>query len=129
GPDAQEARISAFLAEDRRRGFDLGQAPVFRLTLFRIGDAEHRFVFTFHHILLDGGSFPLVVQHVFAAYDARRAGRAPELPERRRFGDFVAWLSARDVGASEGFWRAELAGFSAPTPLPGVEGEVRSVEE
>jgi len=129
-PEAdQEAELRAHLDDDRRRGFDLAQAPLLRLALFRTGEASYRFVWTFHHVLLDGRSFPLVVKDVFAAYDALAAGRAPALPERRPYRDFIAWLCARDDAASAGFWRELLAGFRVPTPLLGGQGDVRSVED
>jgi amino acid adenylation domain-containing protein/non-ribosomal peptide synthase protein (TIGR01720 family) len=136
----QGARVDAFLARDRAEGFDLSCAPLMRFALFRTGEAVHRFVWTFHHILLDGRSFPLIIEDVFAGYDALSAGRAVELPERRPYSDFIAWLRARDADASEVFWRSLLRGFTAPTPLldaghdgstngPALRREVRSVEE
>ncbi len=125
----QEARLRAFLARDRTDGFDLSRAPLMRLALFRTGEEAWRLVWTFHHILLDGRSFPLVIKDVFACYEALSAGREPALPARRPYRDFIAWLRARDVGASEGFWREALRGFRAPTPLLGDRGDVRSVEE
>jgi amino acid adenylation domain-containing protein/non-ribosomal peptide synthase protein (TIGR01720 family) len=128
-PAAQEARFSAFLADDRARGFDLACPPLQRLALFRTGDERYRFVWTFHHILLDGRSFPLVIDDVFAAYAALGEGRAPELPERRPYKDFIAWLRERDDRASLDFWRELLAGFRVPTPLLGGHGEARSVED
>ncbi|MFT3774240.1 MAG: amino acid adenylation domain-containing protein [Minicystis sp.] len=127
--DDQEAQLRAFLADDRRRGFDLATPPLLRLALFRTNEAEYRFVWTFHHILLDGRSFPLVIQDVFAAYEALGEGREPALPERRPYRHFIEWLRRRDEGASDGFWRSLLAGFRAPTPLLGGKGDVRSVEE
>jgi amino acid adenylation domain-containing protein/non-ribosomal peptide synthase protein (TIGR01720 family) len=129
GEAEQEARLQAFLADDRRQGFDLTAPPLFRLTLFRAADAVYRFVWTFHHILLDGRSFPLVIQDVFAAYEALGEGRAPALPERRPYRDFIAWLRGRDPRASDDFWRDFLAGFRVPTPLLGGKGDVRSVED
>src|SRR5580698_1044324 len=115
----RDAHLGAFLAADRRAGFDLARAPLLRLALFRVTESEHRLVWTFHHILLDGRSFPLVIEDVFACYDALAAGGEPALPERRPYRDFIAWLGARDAGASEGFWRGLLAGFVTPTPLLG----------
>src|SRR5436305_1592171 len=42
--DEREARFAAFLAEDRRRGFEPARAPLLRLALFRFGPAIHRLV-------------------------------------------------------------------------------------
>jgi hypothetical protein len=50
-----QAEIERHLAEDRRRGFDLRTAPLSRAALFRTAARQYEFVWTFHHILLDGG--------------------------------------------------------------------------
>ena len=66
----QRDRHQAYLQDDRRRGFDLTRAPLMRLALFRLKDAECRLIWTFHHILLDGRSFTLLLKEVFALYEA-----------------------------------------------------------
>jgi len=42
----------------------------------------------------------------------------PQLPDRRPFADYAAWLAAHDTAPAEAHWRRELAGISAATPLP-----------
>ncbi|HET9985575.1 MAG TPA: amino acid adenylation domain-containing protein, partial [Longimicrobiales bacterium] len=81
---------------------------------------EYRLVWTFHHALLDGRSFPVLLREVFAAYDAILAGGAPVLEPAAPYRAYVDWLEARDPAASESFWRRALAGLAAPTPLPGA---------
>src|SRR5436305_1075016 len=62
----REARFAAFLAEDRKRGFEVARAPLLRIALLRFGADEHRLVWTFHHLLLDGWSLPLVLSEVLS---------------------------------------------------------------
>ncbi|HEV7992704.1 MAG TPA: condensation domain-containing protein, partial [Gemmatimonadaceae bacterium] len=113
------ARFAALLAADRADGFELERAPLLRLTLVSFGDAEHRLVWTFHHAILDGRCFPMVLREVFDAYDAARRGEAPPPIEARRpFVEYVEWLDARDHGASDEFWRRTLAGITTATPIP-----------
>ncbi len=120
GIDAAEqpGRLAALLLDDRRRGFDLTRAPLLRVTLVRLAEAEHQMIFSFHHLLLDGWSTSLLYGELFHLYAALRAGMSPELPPVRPFRDYVDWLSRQDLAAAETFWRGELAGFTAPTPLP-----------
>ena len=66
----REKRLADFLAADRRRGFDMEHAPLFRLTLLRYGEADNRLIWTYHHILLDGRSRRLLQREVFAYYEA-----------------------------------------------------------
>jgi amino acid adenylation domain-containing protein/non-ribosomal peptide synthase protein (TIGR01720 family) len=113
----REARLAAFLAEDRAAGFDPARAPLMRLALFCTGERTHRLVWTHHHALLDGWSLPLVFRDVARFYDAFRAGREPAVAPGRPYRDYVAWLQRQDTAAAEAFWREQLAGVEGPTPL------------
>ncbi|HEY2738148.1 MAG TPA: condensation domain-containing protein, partial [Thermoanaerobaculia bacterium] len=105
---------------DLQRGFDLAQAPLFRLTLVRTGEAAWELVWTFHHVILDGWSLLLLLREVFAVYAELCQGRQPAVEKAVPYKDFITWQERRDGAAGELFWRRSLAGFSAPTPLPGV---------
>jgi amino acid adenylation domain-containing protein/non-ribosomal peptide synthase protein (TIGR01720 family) len=113
----QAAELSRLLAEDRRYGFDPARAPLLRLALCRVGAEAHRFLFSHHHLLLDGWSLALLLKEVFTRYAALSRGAAPPFAPARRYADYVAWWQRQDAAAAEAFWRGALAGFRAPTPL------------
>ncbi|HEX4646313.1 MAG TPA: condensation domain-containing protein, partial [Verrucomicrobiae bacterium] len=53
--DSETRRKQLFetrLESERRRGFDPSQASLMRLALFRMGESQWRFLWTFHHLLL-----------------------------------------------------------------------------
>ncbi|PIE25754.1 MAG: hypothetical protein CSA58_12630 [Micrococcales bacterium] len=112
-PDVREARIGALLAADLDRGFELERPPLMRLTLLRTGDAEHELVWSFHHLLLDGWSVSTVLGEVLGFYGDPHFAPEPVRPYR----DYVAWLAEQDLDAAERWWRGELGGFEAATPL------------
>jgi amino acid adenylation domain-containing protein/non-ribosomal peptide synthase protein (TIGR01720 family) len=104
-------------AEDRRRGFDLSQAPLQRVSLVRVsqGDGEAaswRLIWTNHHLLLDGWSSSRLIAEVLRAYH----GASPA-PVGRQYRDYIAWLMERDRAGSEAFWRTRLADIDTPTRL------------
>ena len=109
-----EAGWQELLAADRARGFDLGRAPLMRLTLVRTGESSHRLVWTSHHLIFDGWGFPLILSEVFAFYQ----NPGLQLPPARSYRDFIAWLAQRDDSEAERHWREALRGFTEPTPLP-----------
>ncbi|HET7231202.1 MAG TPA: amino acid adenylation domain-containing protein, partial [Longimicrobium sp.] len=115
--EEREAALERHLAEDRARGFDLSEAPLLRLALFRVGEDAHWFVRSQHHLLTDGWAGNRVADEVFRLHDAWRAGKTVEFARARPYRDLVAWLARQDPGAAEGYWRGVLEGFSAPTPL------------
>ncbi|HEX9935717.1 MAG TPA: amino acid adenylation domain-containing protein, partial [Longimicrobium sp.] len=117
--DDAEARIAAYVAEDRARGFDPGQAPLTRVALVRTGDEAWELLWSAHHLLFDGWSAPRLLEDLDALYRAFTAGDEPRLVSRRPFRDHVEWLESRDPGAAEAFWRRELEGFEGAPPLFG----------
>ncbi|WP_164019479.1 non-ribosomal peptide synthase/polyketide synthase, partial [Pyxidicoccus trucidator] len=118
-PEAeQHARFEELLLQDRQRGFELRRAPLMRLTAVRLADNSVRFLWSHHHLLVDGWSLGVLMKEVFSLYDAFRSGSSPLPTGRPPFRDYIAWLQRRDASADESFWRTFLDGFSAPTPLP-----------
>ncbi|HMB71221.1 MAG TPA: amino acid adenylation domain-containing protein, partial [bacterium] len=119
-PDEIRARTEELLEERRRAGFDPARAPLTRIDLIRTGEREHRLIWSFHHLLLDGWSMFTVLKDVFAAYEELRRGGDPAVAAPPPFRDHVAWLQRQDGAAAEAYWRRTLRGFAAPTPLPGA---------
>ena len=113
----QEEAVQAYLAEDRARGFEPERAPLTRVALLRTGEAEHVLVWSFHQMVLDGWSLPLVFRDVMALYQAARGGGEARLERAGLFREYMEWLSRQDLEEAERYWRGVLAGFTAPTPL------------
>ena len=117
-PEPQrEERFSSWLQRDRAEGFDPSQAPLMRLCLIHLGERDDRFVWTHHHLLLDGWSLPLLYREVFATYEAFRQQRGVDAGRPRPYRDYIEWLLRQDLGRAESFWREYLQGFSASTVL------------
>ena len=112
------------LSLDRAEAIDLDHAPAMRLIVVDWDADAHRVVWTFHHALLDGRSFPLVLREVFAYYDAGTGGHEPDLPVPRPYREYIEFLRGLDLAAAETYWRRQLSGFSAPTPL-GIDHATR----
>ncbi|MCZ6834527.1 MAG: LLM class flavin-dependent oxidoreductase [Planctomycetota bacterium] len=123
--DQQEQHLSAFLREDRHQGFDLSRAPLMRLTCLQMADTHFVIVWTFNHIILDGRSFPIVLNEVFARYEASVKGREYQAKPPRPYEHHIEHLSTQDLSGDEAkrFWTTRLEGFDTPTELPGVETE------
>ena len=113
----QEKDLEAYLQDDRRRGFEFTSAPLMRLALFRVAEADYKFVWTFHHALLDGRSFPLVLKELFDCYEAFCSNQELQLEQPHPYRDYIDWLGLQDFIKTENFWRQTLKGFTAPTPM------------
>ncbi|HEV8377201.1 MAG TPA: amino acid adenylation domain-containing protein, partial [Candidatus Polarisedimenticolia bacterium] len=118
GPIEQRRRLDEFLLEDRERGFDLSRAPLMRFALIRMSDAAHRFVWSHHHLLMDGWSVPVILEELFLLYESLRSDREPSLAPARPYREYIGWLRHQNPEEAESFWRGTLRDFSSPTPLP-----------
>src|SRR5271156_2531293 len=105
-PDEQIQRVCA---AERAAVCDLADQPAFRAALIRTAEDRHRFVLTYHHIVVDGWSMPILLREIFASYHGQRL---PAVPPYRRF---VAWLADRDLDAARAAWGEALSGFDTPT--------------
>lgn len=113
----QEEMLENYLAAERQAGFDLAKPPLMRLVLAQVGKDSFRFIWTYHHILLDGWSLPILFQELFVLYEWLCRGEEAPLPQPRPFRDYIVWLRRQDMDRAAAFWRETLKGFSVPTPL------------
>jgi amino acid adenylation domain-containing protein len=123
-----DERVRAFLLEDRARGFSPEEAPLMRLSLIRLSDDQHCFVWSHHHLLLDGWCVPVLVRELVEAYNSEVRGERPMMPAPRPYRDFIQWLQQQDAEKAQAHWRDLLGDLTAPTPLlaslpPAVEAD------
>ncbi|TRU26494.1 MAG: amino acid adenylation domain-containing protein [Microcystis aeruginosa Ma_SC_T_19800800_S464] len=115
--EEQQQQLEDFLAADRQQGFPLDQAPLMRLNLFRLGENSYQFVWSHHHLLIDGWSLPLVFKDLLEFYQTLAQGHSLSEQPTVNYRHYIAWLQRQNQEAAKEFWRQKLQGFTAPTPL------------
>ncbi|WP_051899194.1 non-ribosomal peptide synthetase [Sciscionella sediminilitoris] len=116
---ASRADAEQLVDAERERAFDLERPPLLRFLLIRVENGC-RLALTFHHIVVDGWSLPVLVRELLALY------RKAELPCPRPYGDYLRWLTAQDRDAALAAWRAALGDVETPT-LVAPEASARPV--
>jgi amino acid adenylation domain-containing protein len=116
--DAEAVRLAT---EDARAQIPLGEAPLFRARVVRLGPEEHRLYLTLHHLIFDGVSiYRTLVPELAALVAAFEAGKPSPLAEPAlQYADYAVWQEARDpasIGRQIERWRETLA-----EPLPRLE--------
>lgn len=99
--------LAAALAEAQRlaaRPFDLEKGPLHRHRLLRLGPEDHLWVRAYHHLVFDGFSARLELNHVAASYAALVRGLP--LPTLDLPGYFSAWDGQEADRDSDGYRRA-----------------------
>jgi natural product biosynthesis luciferase-like monooxygenase protein/amino acid adenylation domain-containing protein len=115
--DERKKLFSDWLETDRNNGVDVTKAPLMRLAIFRHHDREWQFLWTFHHLLLDGRAVVSLLKEVFVFYESFDRGEDLELPPPHSYREFIDWVGNRDKCKSESFWRQNLKGCNTPTQL------------
>ena len=115
----REAQAFRLAREDAARPLDPRRLPLVRAQLFLIDQTRHILVLTLHRAIFDHESSGILLRDLAACYEARRQGRAPQLPALPRpYADY-----ARDAGATPSesalaWWLAKFPGEPTLLRLP-----------
>jgi len=110
-------KFETLLLEFREKGFNLKKAPLMNMVLIKLAEDEYKFIWNFHHLLLDGWSGPLVCNQVFTLYKSYNNGNTIQLKPTAPYRNYIAWLKDQDMQKVEKFWKKTLQGFSSPTNI------------
>ena len=114
--DESDSLVS-FFAEDRRHSLELSQAPLYRLALLELAPERRLFVWTFHHIMLDGWSVRIVVQRVLEEYGARIRGEKIRVEESLSFGQALERRESYCVEGAKTYWENVFRNISSTNAL------------
>lgn len=114
--DDQQAALQAAIDTQTATPYDFEAGPLYRFTLYRMGEDDHVLAEGFHHIVIDGWSMTAVNTEIAAAYRSLVAGEEPELPELPMdYADFVTQqrerLQGEELEEELRFWDERLAGL------------------
>lgn len=113
----QKSKLLDLLRADISQGFNLAEPPLMRIYLIQTAIDTYNFVWSHHHLLLDGWSSPLLLKEVFSSYEAFSQGLPVNLGPAIPYRNYIAWLKQQSLQQAEATWREVLKGFTAPTPL------------
>jgi len=122
--EERENRLQVLASEESVKSFDLSRLPLIRVSLFKLGEAEHVLIINLHHIVADGLSIAPLLNELDTFYRGFTEGGEPRLPELGvQVGDFALWQ--RQTNANEAahakrieFWRKQLGGTLPVLELP-----------
>jgi amino acid adenylation domain-containing protein len=111
---AQEAEALRLATVEAQRPFDLERGPLLRARLLRLGEHEHVFLLTLHHIVTDGWSIGVLFRELEAIYAAYALGRDSPLAELPiQYADYAlwqrGWLQGEVLDTQLKYWREQLA--------------------
>jgi non-ribosomal peptide synthetase component F len=122
-PEERAAQLDRIIQQAADRTFDLSRDSMLRLTLVRIGSAQHALITSMHHIVSDGWSLGIMMKELTAIYSALRRGQAHPLPPLAiQYGDFACWqrrtFTHEHLAGQLQYWRERLHGAPSTHGLP-----------
>ncbi|MDX3451771.1 amino acid adenylation domain-containing protein [Streptomyces sp. ME02-8801-2C] len=123
GP-ARVPLADAVAAAERAHRFDLANPPLVRCALIRLDGHRSRLLLTFHHIVADGWSLPVLHRELMASYGDSPAA----LPQPAPYSAHLRRLATADREAARTAWRTALAGVEEPTRLVETPADGTPVE-
>ncbi|WP_408890052.1 amino acid adenylation domain-containing protein [Myxococcus faecalis] len=114
-PAEREAREAALASEEALHPFDLETGPLLRATLVKRDAAAHLLLLSFHQMVCDAGSVPVLVESLAAVLSGRDdvAGPYVEVAERQQ-----QWLRSAEAKQQVEAWRVALDGAPQVLALP-----------
>src|SRR5262249_29555286 len=121
--DKLETELKHIINEEADLSFDLSQTPIMRARLLRLGDNEHVFLLTLHHIAGDGWSLGILIREWSLLYNAFLNNEQPSLAELSvQYADFAVWQRALFEGEyldkQLSYWMKQLGDSQAVLRLP-----------
>ena len=116
--EVKENFAGKFKAKDRDRSFDLSKDVLMRVSILRMDNWEYEFIWSFHHILMDGWCLGILNSDFFEIYNSYLEKRAFRLPEVKPYRRFIQWLAKQDKKESIRYWESLLDSFEEQTGVP-----------
>ena len=104
--------------QERMRAFDLTKDVLMRVSVLRTGLYNYEFIWSYHHILMDGWCLGILTDEYSEIYNSFLQNRSPSLSSVRPYKNFIQWLSAQDSAAAALYWQHYLNGYNHSCGLP-----------
>ena len=120
----RETVLHALASEESLASFDLSRLPLLRVSLFKLGEAEHVLIINQHHIVADGLSIDPLLVELNTFYRGFTGGGSPHPPALAvQYADFALWQQQTVADGAHArqldFWRKQLSGVLPVLELPG----------
>ena len=120
----QDHEIERLMSEDLKQGCDFSKGNLFRSHLIRTSANTYELIISFHHLLMDGLSFPILHHDLYEFYRARQNNESPVLKAVPSYARYLAWWKDRDFSSDKKFWKTYLSGYKGKCEIPSTAGSI-----
>lgn len=113
-----EETIKRIKEKDLARGFDLHSPFLMRLNVVETDTNEYVFIWSHHHILMDGWCVSILVNDFYRILISLANNQQLSLPEPMKYSTYIQWLSKVNKAVTLSYWKKYLAGLEIVTDIP-----------
>jgi amino acid adenylation domain-containing protein/non-ribosomal peptide synthase protein (TIGR01720 family) len=122
--EEQQSLIAAYLQTDREAGFDFRSAPLMRFALIRLDELHYEMIWTFHHLILDGWSTPVLMEEFLQTYELLLSGAAIPASAEDNYEDYIRYIAAQNKETAASYWQDYLKDVTEACLLPYIKETV-----
>jgi len=120
--EATEQNIEAYVKQakmaDKAKGFNLDNPSQMRLTLLQLKENTYEFIWSFHHILMDGWCVSMLINEFYQILNGFINEEVVSLPKPLPYSDYIKWLDNVDKEKSLSYWDTYVSGYSDIAKVP-----------
>jgi len=134
----QEKLFESAVHKDINRGYNLTTDSLMRVTCVKYDEQNHKIIFNFHHIIIDGWCTSLVFGDLFKYYNWLIEGRSEqdileqiEREERLggKYSDYIQWLEKQDQEEGLAYWEELLESYDQIAKIDSMEALPQTQEQ
>jgi amino acid adenylation domain-containing protein/non-ribosomal peptide synthase protein (TIGR01720 family) len=116
--------IEKYKIEDREEGFNLSDDSLMRLKVLSLGNNQFEFIWSHHHILMDGWCMSKLIGDFNLILKAINQGIPADIPKPKPYSDYIKWLRKINTVDSFAYWKNQLQDYSNSATIPFVKQKV-----
>ncbi|MHA7059728.1 amino acid adenylation domain-containing protein [Aquimarina sp. M1] len=110
--------LNAIKERDRKKGFDLESPSQMRLQVLELEDNVYEFIWSHHHVLMDGWCTSIVINDFYQLLNAIDNNMDPMLEDPIPYSNYIKWLDGIDRNKSLGYWKNYLSDYTQVAEVP-----------
>ncbi|NOQ24119.1 MAG: amino acid adenylation domain-containing protein [Bacteroidales bacterium] len=103
---------------DRNKLFDLSKDILIRITVLQIEENEYEFIFTYHHILIDGWCLNIITNKFFELYFKNANLNIQSTSTAGQYVNYINWLASKNKERTKLYWQEYLKEYNNLSTIP-----------
>jgi amino acid adenylation domain-containing protein/non-ribosomal peptide synthase protein (TIGR01720 family) len=104
--------------DDKEKGFNLETPCQMRLLVLDMGNDEFEFIWSHHHIIIDGWCMSILLNDFYQILNSSIQGVKEDLNKPLPYSEYIKWLDKVDINKSLSFWKNYLKDYDTAIKIP-----------